>query len=188
MSAYYAALWGGNQSSNYNSAIMPMSESNTTYLEALNDMTSMELNDFKDDFIETQWAEAKKNGDKDDMAYYESRMSEPLQKLYTAPDDSMDIVMEAYETTYNETITDLESRMDTSAVMYDKAKEFVITGDKANTNGDQFTFATVLFTIVLFFGGMAAVSSKEKIKMIYGIAMIVTFIYSVYTMFSIPMP
>jgi len=188
LSAYYSALWGGNQSSSYNSAIMTMSESNTLYLESLNDLTAMELNDFKDDFIETQWEQADQKNDEDSKAYYESRMSPELAKIYTANEDSIDIAMEEYVTAYNEKVEYLEQSMDSSAVLYDKSKEHVIVGDKANTNGDKFTLVTVFFTIVLFFGGMATVTERYKLKLIYTSISAIFFIYSAISMFIIPMP
>jgi len=188
LAAYYSALWGGNQSSSYNSAIMTMSESSTTYLEALNDYNTMELTDFKDDFVEAQWDAAYKKNDAETMEYYESRMSEPLQKLYKAPDDSMDIVMEEYDAQQEELINDLNSKMDTSIVMYDSAKKHVEVGDKANKNGDEFTLMTVFFTIVLFFGGMSTVTNRYKLKLVYTVISIGLFVYSAIQMLGIPMP
>jgi len=191
--AYYSALWGGNQASSYVKGIMAMSESSTEYLEALNNYNTNYLSDFKDDFYEVQWKEAVKNKDYQGADDFEVLMSEKLQIIYeannTAEDDSTyDAAILAYNEADSLEYVEIVSQIDSSVVKYDKAKLSIVKGDEANGHGDSFTFATVLFTIVLFFGGMAALSEQRKMKLVYGVAMLVMFVYSTYTMFIIPSP
>jgi len=167
---------------------MTMSESSTNYLEALNGYNTLEMTDFKDDFIEAQWEEASKKKDKAGTDYYESRMSEPLQKLYKAPDDSMEILAAEFDSLQEIKSEQFDVKMDTAITMYQGAKKFVETGDKANTNGDQFTLMTVFFTIVLFFGGMSTVTTRYNLKLAYTVISVGLFLYSAIQMFMIPMP
>lgn len=188
LSAYYATLWGGNQSQFYVKGIITMSQSGTNYLEALHDYNSLEMTDFKDDFLEGQWREAIKNKEYEQAAYFESQMSAELEKIYKASDDSAEIAAAEYGEALEIKTDDLNSRMDSAIIQNEIAKKTVVQGDQANTNGDKFTFVTVLFTIVLFFGGMAAVTRQLKLKTIYLGISIVMFIGSVIHMFTIPFP
>lgn len=188
LSAYYATLWGGNQSQFYVKGIITMSESGTNYLEALHDYNSLEMTDFKDDFLEGQWREAIKNKEYDQATYFESQMSPELEKIYKASDDSAEIAAAEYGEALEIKTEDLNSRMDSAIIQNQIAKKTVVQGDQANANGDRFTFVTVLFTIVLFFGGMAAVTRQLKLKTIYLGISAVMFIASVIHMFTIPFP
>ena len=165
-----------------------MSQSSTNYLEALQDYNNSEMTDFKDDFIETQWKEASNKGNKADQEYYESRMSDPLQLIYKASDDSAEIAAALYDEANEEKITDIVTRMDSAIILNGMAKKYINEGDEANSHGDKFTFVTVLFTIVLFFGGMAAVSQRFPLKLIYTSLSFAMFIYSTIKMFGIPFP
>lgn len=188
LSAYYSTLWGGNQAQSYVKGIMTMSESSTRYLEALHDYNTLEMTDFKDDFIQSQWHEAYNKRNEADMAYFEAKMSEELAKIYKASDDSAQIAAEQYGEALDLKIADLGSRMDSAIILNATAKKVIIEGDKANEYGDKFTFVTVLFTVVLFFGGMAAITHRLKLKMIYVAISVLMFIYSTISMFVIPFP
>jgi hypothetical protein len=188
LSANYATLWGGNQSQSYVKGIITMSQANTNYLEALNDYSDWEATDFKDDFLQVQWNDAVRRNNKEESDYYESKMSEELQRIYTASDDSAEIAALEYDKANELKGEEYEEKMDSAIVMNQEARKYVLNGDKANENGDKFTFVTVLFTVVLFFGGMAAITRRVQLKSIYfGIA-ILMFIYSAIRMFMIPFP
>ncbi len=188
LSAYYATLWGGNQSQFYVKGIITMSQSGTNYLEALHDYNSLEMTDFKDNFLEGQWKEAVKNKEYEQAEYFESKMSPELEKIYKISDDSAEIAAAEYDEALELKVEDLNTRMDSAIIQNEIAKKTVVQGDQANANGDRFTFVTVLFTIVLFFGGMAAVTRQLKLKTIYLGISSAMFIGSVIHMFTIPFP
>ena len=188
LAAFYATLWGGNQAQFYVKGLMTTSDANTSYLEALEDYNSMGLTDFKDDFLEIQWKDAVNRNDKADADYFQSQMSDELQLIYEASDDSAQIAAVAYDKAIDGKETALIQQMDSAIIMNQEAKKAVALGNTANENGDKFTFVTVLYTIVLFFGGMAAVTDRLKLKLIYVITSIITFIYSTISMFLIPFP
>ncbi len=188
LSAYYSTLWGGNQAQSYVKGIMTMNQSSTNYLESLHDYNSLEMTDFKDDFLEVQWKEAIKNKDIEEAEYFESRMSEELEKIYKASDDSIESAAAKYGEAIELKEEDLMQRMDSAIILNESAKKMVVEGDKANEYGDKFTFVTVLYTIVLFFGGMAAVTRQFRLKVIYLIVSSLMFVYSTISMLAIPFP
>jgi len=185
LSAYYSELWGGNMQSKYNSAISTLNEANTLYLESLSDYNKADFDDFQDDYFYVQWKEAYEKGD-EDTAYFKERMTPEYGDLLYAED--YDVAYEAYAAAYDEKMSYFDANMDSSFVMMDSSKAMVGEGDKANEWGDTFTLATVFFTIVLFFGGMAAMTEKYKLKMVYVVFSLIMFAYSLYTMFSVPFP
>jgi len=185
-SAYYSALWGGNMQSNYNSAITLLNDANTMYLESLSEYNKADFDDFQDDYFYVQWKDAESKGEVEDAEYFKERMTPEYANLLIA--DDYDAAWEEYSNAYDEKITGLDEYMDSSFVMMDTSKLKVEEGDKANTWGDKFTLVTVLFTIVLFFAGMATVTKGNKLKLIYVAAAAIMFVYSAISMFTIPFP
>ena len=166
----------------FNKAIMTMSESSTSYLDALNDYTQFTLEDFKDDMIYMQWKKAEKTGDPD-ADYLFSKLSEALQKDLQADTDQGEL-----DKAYEERIGNIMQTMESSDSNYGIAQMQMEEAQKANEYGDGFTFATVLFTIVLFFAGMCSLAKSWNLKLAYIGAAGLMFIYSIIKFVTIPFP
>jgi hypothetical protein len=182
--AYFSALWGGTQHSNYIKSVTETNHANTTYLEALNEQSNFNMDDLKDDLIYAEWKNNYLKGDKVDADYYFLKLSEGLQKDLT--DNPNDI--SEYEKEQKEKEGKIESRFVESYTYQDIADSLMKVGETANKNGDDFTLTTVLFTVVLFFLGLASLKTKEKIQKVYVIFAAVVFIASLIKMLTIPFP
>lgn len=181
--AYYSSLWSGDSQTKYIQAINGQSTSNTQYLEVLNDYTQFEMNEFKDDIIYAEWKKHLKAGDPD-ADYYFSKLSEGFQK--DLQEDAENI--SNYEKQQEEALEDIMARFHQSDSLSQQSKQNMEEGQKAGSYGDKFTFATVLFTVVLFFGGLASLKTKKHLKKVYlGLSLIV-FILASITFLQAPFP
>jgi hypothetical protein len=179
LGAYFSALWGGVQNSNYIQSVTHTNIANTTYLEALNDLSSYELGDLKDDLIYTEW----KKGDAD-APYYFSKLSEGLQKdLQDNPEDVTE-----YEKEQTEKLQSIEAMFVEASNKDQFADSLLQKGEEANANGDDFTLTTVLFTVVLFFLGLASLKTKGQIRRLYVIFAVVILFVTIIKMVTIPFP
>lgn len=184
LSAYYAALWAGESQTNYTLAIQEQGRANTAYLEVLNDYTEWEMDGFKDDILYSEWKNNLERNDPD-AEYFFSQLSEGLQKdLKDNPNDDMANYNKEQEAREKE----LEERFDDTDAQSDSAKIILQKGQDANGYGDKFTFATVLLTIVLFFGGLSALKSKKQLKKIYLSIATIVLILSIIRIFTVPFP
>lgn len=186
--AYCSSIWGGNSATNYNKANFAVSEHSTAYLEALQSSLSMDLGLINDDLMYMQLQDAAAQNSTIDMEYFRMRMSDDYAAMLGTTEEEYYAAMEAWLTKLGAEVEQLDTIMATSIEGIANAKKMQEEADVQNGHGDAFTFVTVLFTITLFFGGMAAVSKNLKIKMIYSAAAIASFIYSVISMFMIPFP
>jgi hypothetical protein len=182
--AYCSALWGGEMQTNYSSSITVTNHANTFYLEALNDLTSFEMNDMKDDIIYTQWKNNLKKGETEDARYYFSKLSLGLQKDLS--DDPKDV--SEYSKEQAAELDGINARLKTSELMTDSAKTLMEKGNKANKVGDDFTLCTVLFTVVLFFLGLASLKTRSTIRSTYVILAVVILVLSFVKLMMIPFP
>jgi len=182
--AYCSALWGGEMQNSYTSSVTVTNHANTVYLEALNDLTAFEMNDMKDDIMYTQWKDNSEKGDVEDANYFFSKLSEGLQKdLSDNPKD-----VSEYDKEQASQLDSINARLDESVHMSDSAKTLMTKGNMANKYGDDFTLCTVLFTVVLFFLGLASLKSKSTMQKTYVIISCVILILSLIRMVTIPFP
>ncbi len=182
--AYCSALWGGEMQSSYSQSITVTNHANTVYLEALNDLNAFGMNDLKDDILYTQWKDNSEKGDVEDATYFFGKLSDGLQKDLI--DDPKDV--SAYE---KEQLADLDSikgRLKESDDMNDSAKVLMVKGGNANKFGDDFTLCTVLFTIVLFFSGLASLKTRSTMQKTYVILAVVILVFSIIRLVTIPFP
>jgi hypothetical protein len=181
--AYCAALWGGNQQSYYTQSLAETNRANTIYLEALNDLTAFEMNDFKDDIIYSEW---KKNNERNDpdAPYFFSKLSEGLQKdLKDNPSD-----ISEYEKEQSERLAEIDTRFKHSEDTLKSAGNLLQKGQDSNKYGDDFTLCTVLFTIVLFFLGLASLKTKQSQQKAFVIMACVVLLLSIVKMVTVPFP
>lgn len=184
IAAYFAALWGGEMQSNYSKSITETNHANTVYLEALSDLSAFEMDDLRDDIMYTQWKENLAKGDTEDAAYFFSKLSEGFQKdLSDNPGD-----VSEYEKQQLATADSIQGQFVLADKMHDEAEELMKKGGDANKFGDDFTLCTVLFTIVLFFLGLASVKVKPSIRKIYVIMACVVLLLSIVRMVTLPFP
>ena len=182
--AFFAALWGGEQNASYTKSISETSHANTIYLEALNEYSSFEMGDLKDDIIYSQWKENTRKGDKEDALYFFTKLSEGLQKdLVDNPAD-----VSEYEKEQDEKLKSIMARFKESEENHKKAEELLQKGQDANKYGDNFTLCTVLFTVVLFFLGLASLKTKEHLQKTYVIIACVVLVLSIIRLVTIPFP
>jgi len=182
--AYCSALWGGEMQNSYTSSVTVTNHANTVYLEALNDLTAFEMNDMKDDIMYTQWKDNSEKGDVEDANYFFSKLSEGLQKdLSDNPKD-----VSEYDKEQASQLDSINARLDESVHMSDSAKTLMTKGNMANKYGDDFTLCTVLFTVVLFFLGLASLKSKSTMQKTYVIISCVILLLSLIRMVTIPFP
>lgn len=182
--AFFAALWGGEQNSNYTKSISETSHANTIHLEALNEYSSFEMGDLKDDIIYSEWKNNVQKGDKEDAQYFFTKLSEGLQK--DLADNPADV--SEYEKEQEEKLTSIMTRFKESVENHKKAEELLQKGQDANKNGDDFTLCTVLFTVVLFFLGLASLKTKGSIQKAYVIMASIVLLLSIIRMVTIPFP
>jgi hypothetical protein len=181
--AYFSALWGGELQTSYTLAVNYRQEANTLYLDAANQKEDMEFSSFKDDMFYIEWKNNVEKGDPD-ADYYFSQLSEEYQADLkdTAGGETN------YETGLKSRLEDLEATFDTADSLFDLSEQQLTYGQTANKNGDQFTLATVLFTIVLFFGGLAGLKATENYKRYYLIIAAVVFVLSLIKMLTSTFP
>ena len=181
--AYFSALWGGTQHSNYSKCIAGTNHANTIYLEALGDMSSLDMDDLKDDTLYAEWKQNVSKGDPD-AKYYFARLSEGLQKdLQDNPND-----ISEYEKEQADKIKQIEATFKEADANHDTADSLMQAGELANKNGDGFTLMTVMFTIVLFFLGLASLKTKKKLRKIYVGFSVVILIAAIIKMLTLPFP
>lgn len=182
--AYCSALWGGEMQNSYTSSVTVTNHANTVYLEALNDLTAFEMNDMKDDIIYTQWKDNTEKGDVEDAHYFFSKLSEGLQKdLSDNPKD-----VSEYDKEQAANLDSINARLNESVHMSDSAKTLMTKGNSANKYGDDFTLCTVLFTIVLFFLGLASLKTHSTMQKTYVMIAGVILVLSLIRMVTIPFP
>lgn len=184
LAAYFAALWGGNQQSSYAQSISETNHANTVYLEALNELSQYEIDELSDDVVYSEWKENTEKGDQLDAEYFFSKLSVSLQKdLQDNPEDL---------TEYTKEMTEKEKsimmRFQEADTLFNSADELMKKGNEANGYGDDFTLCTVLFTVVLFFLGLASLKTKESLQKAYlGIGSVILVI-TVIRMLTLPFP
>ncbi len=184
LAAYNAALWGGELQSSYAKSIAGTNEANTVYLEALNDLSAFEMNDLRDDIMYTQWKDNNAKGDVEDANYFFSKLSPGFQKDLL--DDPQDV--SAYEKEQQEQLDSINAQFLLANRQHDTADSLMARGNTANKHGDDFTLCTVLFTVVLFFLGLASLKTKPVIQYTYVILACVIFLLSVIRLVTIPFP
>ncbi len=184
LAAYSAALWGGELQSSYARSIAGTNEANTVYLEALNDLSAFEMYDLKDDILYTQWKDNSAKGDVEDAAYFFGKLSPGLQKDLS--DNPADV--SEYEREQQEQLDSINGQFKLADEQHDAADSLMNLGNIANKNGDDFTLCTVLFTVVLFFLGLASLKTKPGIQKTYVILACVIFVLSVIRLVTIPVP
>ncbi len=182
--AYCSALWGGEMQTSYTQSVTVTNHANTIYLEALSDLNSFEVNDMKDDIIYTQWKDNSEKGDVEDATYFFSKLSEGLQK--DLKDDPKDV--SEYEKEQAANLDSINARMKESETLNDSAKVLLTKGNNANKVGDDFTLCTVLFTVVLFFLGLASLKTHSTMQKTYTILAVVILVLSLVRMVTIPFP
>jgi hypothetical protein len=184
LAAYSAALWGGELQSSYARSIAGTNEANTVYLEALNDLSAFEMNDLRDDILYTQWKDNSAKGDIEDAAYFFGKLSPGLQKdLVDNPED-----VSEYEKEQQEQLDSINAQFRLADEQHDDADSLMNLGNIANKNGDDFTLCTVLFTVVLFFLGLASLKTKPGIQKTYVVLACVIFVLSLIRLLTIPFP
>lgn len=182
--AYCSALWGGEMQTSYTQSVTVTNHANTIYLEALSDMNSFQVNDMKDDIIYSQWKDNTAKGDVEDATYFFSKLSEGLQKdLLDNPKD-----VSEYDKEQARDLDSIMSRMHESDQLNDSAKVLLSKGNGANRFGDDFTLCTVLFTVVLFFLGLASLKTHSTMQKTYVILAVVILVSSLIRMVTIPFP
>lgn len=182
--AYCSALWGGEMQTSYTQSVTVTNHGNTIYLEALSDLNSFEVNDMKDDIIYSQWKDNTEKGDVEDAAYFFTKLSPGFQKDLL--DDPKDV--SEYEKEQAASLDSINARMNESDHMNDSAKVLLVKGNNANKYGDDFTLCTVLFTIVLFFSGLASLKTHSVMQKTYVILAVVILVLSLAKMLTIPFP
>jgi flagellar basal body-associated protein FliL len=184
VAAYFAALWGGEMQSSYSKSITETNHANTVYLEALSDLSNFNMDDLRDDIIYSEWKENLEKGDTQDAAYFFSKLSEGFQKdLADNPGD-----VSEYEKQQLATADSIQAQFVLADKMHDDAEELMKKGSDANKYGDDFTLCTVLFTIVLFFLGLASLKTKPSIRKIYIVMACVVLLGSIIKMVTLPFP
>ncbi|HEX2788599.1 MAG TPA: hypothetical protein VHP32_11935 [Ignavibacteria bacterium] len=181
--AYFSALWGGELQTSYAQAVNYRQEANTLYLDAANQKEDWEFTSFKDDMFYIQWKESVQRGDPD-AAYYFSQLSEEYQKDLTDTTGGET----NYEQGEQQRLAELEATFEVADSIFTLSEQKMTYGQEANRNGDQFTLSTVLFTIVLFFGGLAGLKATESYKRYYLIIAAVVFVLSLIKMLTSPFP
>lgn len=184
MAAYCAALWGGELQSSYAKSIAGTNEANTVYLEALSDLSAFEMNDLRDDILYTQWKENSAKGDAEDAKYFFSKLSEGLQKDLS--DNPADV--SEYEKEQQATLDSINGQFKLAEEQHGAADSLMQKGTTANKYGDDFTLCTVLFTIVLFFLGLASLKTNVSVQKIYVIIAVIAMVLSTVRMVTIPFP
>lgn len=183
LSAYFSVLWSGQSQESYIMAIKHQSDANTTYLETLNDVNQLGMEGFQDEMFYAEWKNNLDNGDPD-ADYYFSLLSEGYQQdLKEDPNSSSN-----WEKEQQQKLATLEENFTHSDALSDSADFYMNKGQLAGNNGDDFTFATVLLTIVLFFGGLAALKTKDKLRLGYTIFAGVILIISIIRIITVPFP
>lgn len=182
--AYCSALWGGEMQSSYSKSVTETNHANTVYLEALSDMSAFEMDDLRDDIIYSEWKENLEKGDTEDAQYFFSKLSEGFQKdLADNPSD-----VSEYEKQQAATLDIINGQFKEADKMHDGAEELMKKGNDANKFGDDFTLCTVLFTVVLFFLGIASLKTKEHLQKTYVIIAAIIMVLSLIRMVIIPFP
>ena len=182
--AYYSTLWGGKANEQSVQSIMTLSNSNTSYLEALSDLSNTKLDEMKDDIFYLEWKQMITNKDPD-SAYYFGRLNPALQEdILKKTSDSTN----KYDATLAENYNLINAKLASSDSVYAQAISTMESGQKAGGEGDRFTLITVLYTIVLFFAGLASLKTSHRLKLIYLVCSSLVFIGTTVFFFTLPFP
>lgn len=183
LAAYFSALWGGETQTNYAKSVATTNVANTIYLESLNEIDAFEMGDFRDDLLYGQWKDNVSRRDPD-ADYYFSKLSEGLQNdLKDNPSD-----ISEYEKEQSEKLSNIQARFRESQDTLRIANDLMLKGQLANKNGDGFTLTTVMFTIVLFFLGLASLKTKASLRKTYTIFAVIVMVLSIIKLLTTPFP
>ena len=182
--AYCSALWGGEMQTSYTQSVTVTNHANTVYLEALSDLNSFEVNDMKDDIIYSEWKENTEKGDNEDAAYFFTKLSPGLQK--DLAEDPKDV--SEYDKEQSSQLDSIMARLDESEHIHDSAKVLLNKGNTANKYGDDFTLCTVLFTVVLFFLGLASLKTRSTMQKTYVFLGVIILVLTIIRMVTVPFP
>lgn len=187
--AYQASLCDGNTLDRYNEGIAKITESSAKQLEAAQSytfdmITWMEWQSRKISADKQDGPQAKIDGEiaqeiEDD--FMEERLKQALiwsdnetvkQKKYVHPTESPDYAMDLFADTF---------------ALQDESKKAIEQAKRANDLGDQFTLTTVLFTIVMFFSGIATVFKRDAVKMTMLVLATLLLVATAAKLFMLPM-
>jgi hypothetical protein len=181
-SAYHNSLWGGKSNEKFIQSIMTLSNSNTSYLESLSDLSNTKLDEMKDDIFYVEWKNMVAQKDPD-SAYYFSRLNPSLQ---TDILNGTSASTNRYEAEMVEMYKLINEKLAASDSVYTEAIVQMGEGQKAGEHSDDFTLITVLYTIVLFFAGFASLKTSTRLKLIYLSCALVVFIGTTVFFFTLP--
>lgn len=193
LAAYYSSVWGGNSVAAYSNSTVTMAKANEQFTATSSEYNAALMQDLKNETMYIEFFKAARKGDIEDMKYFYDQMNEDYQKFVEDPNQpDKEYDTEAMDKAYNEYRENIEytydDGMDSVAVIHKKGRKQFKKGENASSNGDKFTFVTVLFTVALFFGGMTAVAKKDNIKLLYFAMFGLVLVYSCIRMFMIPFP
>lgn len=185
---YQSSLYGGESLDNYNIGVAKVSESNAKVLEAsqgytFDMITWMEWESRTISAEKQDGAQAKIDGEiaqaiEDD--FMEERLKDALKwssaetiktKKFVHPTESPEYAMQLFGESFE---------------LQDSSKKAIDDARRANRTGDQFTLTTVLFTIVLFFGGIATVFRHVPVKLAMLVLSVALLGVTAVKLFSLP--
>lgn len=186
---YQSSLYGGASLDQYNIGVAKTNDANAKMLEAsqgytFDMITWMEWQSRMISADKQDGAQAKLDGEiakeiEDD--FMEERLKEALiwsdkesekKKTFVHPTESPEYAAALFAETF-----DLE----------DQSKRAIAGARRANETGDHFTLITVLFTIVLFFGGIATVFKHQPVKLAMLLMSVLLLCVTAVKLFMLPM-
>lgn len=178
-SSYQAALWGGEQSTNYSQASSKRVESVRSSLTGYQAVTI-------DLILFTDWIDAISTDNQDKADFLFARMRDEMKPALdewlatdpfndsTAPTTPFD--MESYEV----------SQLEVSSQLEEAAGESFEQAQLANQYGDDYVLATVWMASVLFFAGIATRFKALKVQIAVTLLAIALLVLGLISLASFP--
>jgi hypothetical protein len=187
--AYQASLYGGSALDAYSLVLVKTNDTNAAHLKADQALTMdmLSYNQYK--ALTLAIAQAKNEKDQDTaygiaQVFKDENLSGTFAKAVTWSDEK-DLKEKVYVSplTYQPYLDELEEPSRKLAAERDRA---LSTARQLNDTGDQFTLMTVLFTIVLFFTGIAAVFKRDPVKITLLVVATLLLVVTAGRLFTLP--
>lgn len=187
--AFQASLYDGNSLDKYSEGISKVAEASGSQLQAAQEYTL-------DMVTWMEWQSRMISADKEDgdQAKVDNEIAESIENQFMEDRLTEALIWAAEEHKRTkeyvhptESPAYQEALLQESFDIYEASQEAMEVARKSNGMGDQFTLTTVLYTIVLFFTGIATVFKHDKVKLTLLAMSTLLFLATTVRLFMLPM-
>lgn len=177
--AYQSTLHGGECLTKYNQGSILINQANSSMQLAVQTMLMDGIAWMEEKTQRTLGTELQQPSRVALADYWRRNLSEDMQAAMTWAEQNDKIPFE-HEPYINGRLADAQQLAERGTALFEE-------GQQANEHGDNFTLVTVLFTIVLFFGGMASVLDRLSLKLVFLFLAWLIMATSIWKLLTLPM-